>query len=255
MLRQVCLKELTKPREDVYYAIYLVYGKDHRRNNEELWGQNMALKLFLAFALLMYASLTFAVTPSVELTQTDLAKITNKELIIHSKEVPRCPWPEITVFALIDASPVEATALFSNYQDHKKYIPDMIKSDPTRKIGENEIIVDFEMHLPWPLANSKYSTGNVLNRLENNEYEICWYLVESDSLIDSKGTVQFIPYGKKTLLKYQSLIHPYSKLASVLSSKVKGGITKTVQAIVNYIEETKKKNPEKTQELINALLK
>ena len=79
----------------------------------------MALNLFLAFALLMYASFSFAVTPSAELTQTELAKLTNKELIIHSKEIPRCPWPEITVFALIDVSPVEAAALFSNYQDHK----------------------------------------------------------------------------------------------------------------------------------------
>ena len=213
----------------------------------------MALKVFLALVLIMYASFSFSMTPSAEISQTELAKLTNKELVIHSKEIRGCPWPEITVFALIDASPVEAAALFSNYQDHKKYIPDLIKSDPVRKIAENEIIVDFEMRLPWPLANSKYSTGNVFNRLDNNEYEIRWYLVESDSLIDSKGTVQFIPYGKKTLLKYQSLIHPDSRLASVFSSKAKSGITKTVQAIVTYIEETKKKNPEKIQKLINSL--
>jgi hypothetical protein len=215
----------------------------------------MALKLFLALALIMSASFGFALAPSAELTQTELAKLTNNELVIHSKEIPRCPWPEMTVFTLIDVSPVEAAALFSNYQDHKTYIPDLIKSDPARKLAYNETIVDFEMRLPWPLANSKYSTGNVFNRLDNNEYEICWYLVESDSLIDSKGTVQFIPYGKKTLLKYQSFIHPDSKIASVLSSRVKGGITRTVQAIVTYIEETKKKNPEKMQRLINALLK
>jgi hypothetical protein len=215
----------------------------------------MALKLVLACALIMYASFGFAMTPSAELTQTELAKLTNKELIIHSKEIPKCPWPEMTVFTLIDVSPVEAAALFSNYQDHKTYIPDLIKSDPARKLADNETIVDFEMRLPWPLANSKYSTGNVFSRLDNNQYEICWYLVESDSLIDSKGTVQFIPYGTKTLLKYQSFIHPDSKLASVFSSKVKSGVTKTVQAIVTYIEETKKKNPEKIQRLINALLK
>ena len=215
----------------------------------------MALKLFLALALTVYASFGLAMTPSAELNQTELAKLTGKQLIVHSREIPRCPWPEITVFTLIDVSPVEAAALFSNYQDHKKYIPDLVKSDPIGKLAENEIIVDFEMHLPWPLANTKYSTGNVCNRLDNNEYEISWYLVESDSLIDTKGVVQFIPYGKKTLLKYQSLIHPDSKLASVLSSKVKGGITKTVQAIVTYIEETKKNNPEKMQKLISALLR
>ena len=215
----------------------------------------MALKLFLALALIVYASFGFAMTPSAELNQTELAKLINKELIIHSKEIPRCPWPEITVFTLIDVSPVEAAALFSNYQDHKTYIPDLIKSDPSRKLADNETIVDFEMRLPWPFANSKYSTGNILTRLDNNEYEVYWYLVESDSLIDSKGTVQFIPYGKMTLLKYQSFIHPGSKLASVLSSKVKGGITKTVQAIVTYIEETKKNNPEKMQKLISALLR
>jgi len=214
----------------------------------------MALKLFLVVAFITYASFSFCMTPSAELTQAELQELTNKQLIIHSREIPKCPWPELTVFALIDVSPVEAAALFSDYQDHKTYIPNLIKSDPTRKIADNEIIVDFEMRLPWPLANSKYSTGNVFNRLENNEYEICWYLVQSDSLIDSKGIVQFIPYGKMTLLRYQSFIHPASKLASILSSTVKNGMTRTVRAIVIYIEETKKKTPEKIQKLVSALL-
>jgi hypothetical protein len=211
--------------------------------------------LLTAFVFIIHASLSFSMTPFTELTQTELTKLTGKELIIHSREISKCPWPEITVFTLIDVLPVEAAALFSDYRDHKKYIPDLIKSDPIRKIAGNEIIVDFEMHIPWPLANSKYSTGNVFNKLDNNRYEICWYLVESDSLVDSKGAVQFIPYGKKTLLKYKSLIHPDSRLASIFSSKARSGITKTVQAIVAYIEETKMKNPEKIQRLINSLPK
>ena len=207
------------------------------------------------FALILYASLSFSVTPPAELTQTELAKLTNKELIIHSKEIPGRPWPEITIFALIDVLPVEAAALFSNYQDQKIYIPDLIKSDPVKKISENETIVDFEMHTPWPLANSKYSTGNVFKRLENNGYEISWYLVKSDSLIDSKGMVQFILYEKKTLMMYKSLIYPDSRFASIFSSKAESGMSKTVQAIVTYFEETKKKNPEKIQKLISSLPK
>ena len=217
------------------------------------------LKLFAGvavfFTLILYASLSFSITPPAGLTQTELVKLMNKELIIHSKEIPGRPWPEITIFALIDALPVEAAALFSDYQDQKTYIPDLIKSDPVKKISDNETIVDFEMHTPWPLANSKYSTGNVFKRLENNGYEISWYLVKSDSLIDSKGMVQFIPYEKKTLMKYKSLIYPDSRFASIFSSKAEGGMSKTVQAIVAYIQETKKKNPEKIQRLINSLPK
>ncbi len=213
----------------------------------------MALRLFLVFILVVYASFGFSMTPSAELDQSELAKLTNKELIIHSRGIPKCPWPEITVFTLIDVSPVDAAALFSNYQDQKEYIPDLIKSEPMRKIAENEVIVDFEMHLPWPLSNSKYSTGNVFSRLDDNEYEIAWYLVESDSLIDSKGAVRFIPYGKRTLLKYQSFIHPDSTFACLFSSKAQGGVAKTVQAVVTYIEGTKKKDPGKLQKLIDEL--
>ena len=215
----------------------------------------MAPKLLLVLTLITCASFSFSMNPSAELNREELAKLTNRELIIHSKEVSNCPWPEITVFTLIDASPVEAAALFSNYEDRKKYIPDLIKSDPTRRIAENEIIVDFEMRLPWPLGSSKYSTGNVLISLENNEYQISWYLVESDRLIDTKGIVQFIPYGNKTLLKYQALIHPDSKFALFFGSRFKSSTAKTVQAIVTYIEETKKNNPEKTQNLVNSLRK
>jgi hypothetical protein len=213
----------------------------------------MALKLFLAFVLIMHASLGFSLTLYPELNYTEQARLENKELIIRSRAIPQRPWPEITVFSVIDASPVEAAALFSNYQDQKRYIPDLIKSAPTRKIADNEVIVDFEMRTPWPLSNSKYSTRNVFKTLESNEYEISWNLVQSDSLIDSKGMAQFTPYGKKTLFTYKSFIHPDSKFASMFSSKAKDGMSKTVQAIVTYIEETKKQNPEKVQKLINSL--
>lgn len=216
----------------------------------------MTLRLFLVFALVMQSSLSFSMTaPTEDLTQTERARLTNKELVVRSEEVPRCPWPEITVFTLIDVLPVEAAALFSNYQDQKEYVPNLIKSNPVGKTAENETIVDFEMHVPWPLTNYKYSTCNVFNKLENNEYEISWYLVESNSLVASRGIVQFIPYGKKTLLKYRSLIHPDSRLASMFSSKARSGIANTVQAIATYIESTKKKNPEKIQKLIGSLPK
>jgi len=79
---------------------------------------------------------------------------------------------------------------------------------------------------PVAPSNCKYSTGNVFKMLENDGYEISWYLVKSDSLIDSKGMVQFIPQGKKTLLKYKSLIHPDSKLASMFFSKARSGMSK-----------------------------
>jgi hypothetical protein len=215
----------------------------------------VALRVLLVCALIMCASLSFSMPPHAELTQTELAKLTNKELIVHSKDIPKRPWPEITIFTLIDVLPVEAAALFSDYQDQKKYIPDLMKSDPKKKLAENETVVDFEMQTPWPLANSKYSTGNVFKKLENDQYEISWYLVESDSLVDSKGIIQFAPFGKKTLLKYRSLIHPDSKLASLFSSRVRSGTTKTVRAIVTYMEETKRRNPDKIQGLINTLLR
>ena len=214
----------------------------------------LVLGLFLVLGLLVACpSFSLAAAPYTELSQAEMARLTNRELVVHSKEVPKCPWPEITVFTLVDASPGEAAALFSNYQDQKSYIPDLVKSTPTTRLGENETIVDFEMRLPWPLANSKYSTRNTLAKVDNNEYQVAWNLVESDCLIDSKGTVQFAPYGDKTLLRYRSLIHPGSKLSSVFSSRAKSGISKTVQATASYIEETKKHNPEKMRTLTNSL--
>lgn len=203
--------------------------------------------------LILYASLSFSMAPFSGLTQAELTTLANKELVIHSNEIPGRPWPEITIFAVIDVSPVEAAALFSNYQDQKIYIPDLIKSDFVKKISENETIVDFEMHIPWPLSNCRYSTGNVFKRLGNNGYEISWYLVRSDSLTDSRGMVQFVQYEKKTLMKYKSLICPDSRFASMFSSKAESGMSKTVRAILTYIEETKRKNPEKIQRLINLL--
>ncbi|HEY3275370.1 MAG TPA: hypothetical protein VGJ94_02025 [Syntrophorhabdaceae bacterium] len=204
---------------------------------------------FIPVVCVSFYSLVFG----ADLSQADLDRLTKREFIVQSRDIPMHPWPEITIFGLIDATPLEAAALFSNYQDQKKYIPDLIKSEPRRKTAENEVIVDFEMQTPWPLSNSRYSTANVFKITACNEYEIRWRLVESDSLIDSKGTARFIPYGNKTLFIYKSLIHPNSRFASMFSSKAKAGLFKTVQAIVTYIEQTKKNDPEKIHKLIDSL--
>jgi len=216
----------------------------------------LALGLFVALAFLVARpSLSLALSAGTELSQAEMAKLTNRELVVHSKEISQCPWPEITVFTLIDASPAEAAALFSNYQDQKNYVPDLVRSTPTTRLGDNETVVDFEMRLPWPLANSRYSTRNTLTRVDGNGYQVSWNLVESDCLIDSKGMAQFIPYGEKTLLKYRSLIHPNGKLASAFGFKARSGVCKSVQAIATYTEETKKHNPEKVRKLVESFPK
>ncbi len=155
-------------------------------------------------------------------------------------------WPEVIIYDTIESTAEEAMAIFTDYPLQKTYVPRLIKADIVKIISPVEKHVDFEMDLPFPAANSKYVTGNVISR-DDNSYIISWYQVSSSSAKDSKGWARFIPSGNRTILIYKSFVVPKSVFAGLFKSKVVKEVKKTINALKNFVVEFKKKSPEKVE--------
>lgn len=182
----------------------------------------------------------FAAAP--KLTPDTYKTLEKGELIILKKKIEGKAWPELSVYTLINATPLESVAIFAAYDYQKDYVPNLIKSIPKTKSPMN-VEVDYEMDLPWPLGTSKYIHGHFLEKPDKHTYKVRWYMIKSDSAEKVRGFATFHPYGNKTLMEYVSFVDPKSILAGVFKKLMVSDVKKTIHAIIDTIADLKKKNP------------
>ncbi len=215
---------------------------------------NTKSKLTIHFLSIL---LFYSISPSIKatLTKTDWQDLFKKKMVKEIKEIKGYPWPEVTLWAIIDKSTITSASIFSAYENQKKFIPGLIKSIPIKQITPTDIHVFFEKNMPWPLSNITYTTGNRLKKLNNNTYQISWYYVKADNLKDNYGTAIFSPLSNnKTLLTYQSFSNPSSTFARLIEGKMIRDISQTVMAIIKYIESQNNNNIIKYKKRLNDAL-
>ncbi|MCK5220433.1 MAG: hypothetical protein KAR14_02555 [Candidatus Aminicenantes bacterium] len=188
------------------------------------------------------------------LTGIDQDTLRKGELVIRTKKIEGTPWPEITVFATINTTALESCAVFYAYHEHKEFLPDLLSSVPVTYISPTDLHIKFEMKVPWPLRNSRYITGNKFSIYRDGGYRINWYHVISSSSKNTRGTVIFLPYEKRTLFIYRTFIHPKSKLAGLFKKRMLNEVLKSVKAIISRIESVNN-NKEKMTGYITAVKK
>jgi len=177
-----------------------------------------------------------------EVTSEELAQMEKGELVVKTKEVEGSAWPEITIYSIVQgASALESMGLFSALDYQKDYVPNIIQSKPVKHISAVEVLTEYEMHVPFPLANAHYTHGSVVHQY-SDDYELTWYKVSSTSTDDVKGSAYFSAYKNGTLFRYRSYIKPKSMFGSFVKKIMLKDVKNTIQAIRNHIEKCKKEN-------------
>lgn len=207
----------------------------------------MALnKKHLFLLLLLFFRPIFAEVAEIVLTKEMMTSIEQQGFYTSTKELENAPWPEFVVVVPLKISSLDAVSIFARYEEQKNYVPKVLSAKIARVVTPTDIHVDFEMHMPWPLPNTFYTTGNRLHHLGSKKFAVEWYYVQSDSTKDNKGQATFIPSPtnpNSSYLHYRSFIFPQSKFASLVKGKVQSDLVDTVKAIQQYLEEKKGQNP------------
>jgi Polyketide cyclase / dehydrase and lipid transport len=190
---------------------------------------------YLILSLLSFSALAFRAEPTPE----ELAKLKNGEQVERVETHKDQVFPKVTLMTVIPHSPKENMDVFADFEHHKDFIPDLVKSKIVRKVG-NETDVDFEMHLPMPVSNSKYTTKHVVEKV-GNDYILTWSLVKSEQIKSTDGNVIFEEFEGKTLFTYINQVTPKSKMAWMVKGKVVPDIKKNVKVIIEHLDKTIKK--------------
>jgi hypothetical protein len=195
------------------------------------------MKNFILFlSLTLFANSSFAQKCAIqtELSNADWDKLKNNDIIFKQKVVEKAAWPEVTMYLLMDVTPIEAMGIFSALDYQQEYTPNVIKSKPIRQISPTEVLTEYEMHLPFPLPNAVHVHGSIVHRYDE-DYELTWYMVESSSTEEVKGSAYFTPVQGKTLFRYRSFIRPKSIFGPLVKELMLKDIKKTISTIRDHI--------------------
>ena len=211
--------------------------------------------LFLLISIIISKTTFSAITP-FNLKKEEVVALlkSNGKHLIQENEIKDSPWPEITHYTIINATPLEAAAVLSYYPHQKLYVPDLIESNPVKKVTPTDTHVAYRMKVPWPLKDTRYVTGNIIKQIGPDSFEISWYLVSSESIKKTKGSAKFIPLNGKTLMEYKNFVDPDNSFAPLVTSLMKSNLKETVEAIVARIESLAKNDSDQIQKYQETFL-
>lgn len=188
------------------------------------------MKIFVAFTLILLSHNAFALRTS--LTAEELLKLKKGEELTRVEELKDEPFPRVTLINIIPHSPAANMKVFSDFKNHKKFIPGLLKSDVV-KVEGNATDVSFEMEMPI-VKNTKYVTRNTVV-YEGNDAILTWDLVKSEQVKRTKGMVMFEEFEGKTLFTYVTHITPDSSFAWTVKSRVVPDVKKNIEAVKSYL--------------------
>jgi len=209
-------------------------------------GKGLLLGLFLVLTLVL------TVRPSIGLSQTlgqNHGNSDSNKLELTTLEVPGATWPKITIKGKIKADALSCVALYLALDYQKNYVPNMLESIPMRHIKANQVETYYEQKMPWPLSNSHYISGTILEPMDpkNLEYKVKIYQAYNPDLDDFRGYVTFAPLPDGTLWTYETFVRPKSFFAGILKKIYKKELLSTSEEIKSFIELTVKNNPKLTE--------
>ena len=179
-----------------------------------------------------------------ELSPEQRAMIDAGSQVVLKWEVSGSPWPRACVFQFIDATPEEAAAVFTNYERHIAFIPNLRKATISRRIDSVTEEVDYTLRLPI-VADEDYTVRDHLSTYDDGaSYKIEWTLVRATSTKVTEGSVRFERHrsDKKqrdgTLMAYCNLVTPGSRLArfAFIRSKAIAQVREAARAIAAEVE-------------------
>jgi hypothetical protein len=158
--------------------------------------------------------------------------------VLVTQQRETSPWPAITVYRLVDATPEEAAAVFMNYDAHHEYIPTLLSSRVSQHIDAATVDVDYVADVPF-FRDEHYTVRDHVARDSAGTYLVTWSLLRATTTQASNGYARFSRYPvasapRSTLIEYHNFAIPGSRLASLgfVRSRILRQSEETVEAMV-----------------------
>lgn len=163
--------------------------------------------------------------------------------VVRTQDVSGYPWPQITIYQKVNATPFESTAVFVDFDRHQEYFPGIRSSRVTEMQPGGKLTVRYQVSM---MGQSDETTVGETVQKADGGYRVDWRLVSSRLAEKSDGFAFFENFGnagESTLVVYSTLIVPKSSVPSFLLNMfrkaVEGQIKDSASAILSRIRNVK----------------
>lgn len=194
-----------------------------------------------AFLSLGLALATLAIARAglmTELSAADQQKVKGGGQVMLTQELDGYPWPRVIVYQAVKATPREVMAVFTDYDNATKFVPNCLASKVSKEISATCAEVDYVIDVPI-FADEAYTVRDTLSQESAGALCVKWKMLKATSILESQGNLFVEPMGDGAILRYTNLVKPSSRAAILLKGMALSQMRDTVQAIVDQVEKQK----------------
>lgn len=139
------------------------------------------------------------------LTASELERLRDGARVIKTARVPDFPWPEVTVYRRIAATPAQVMAVYADFSSQARYMPGLVASRVVRREGPNVFHVFYEYAVTGP--NERYTVTVTVARVAQG-FQASWDLLQARYARRLSGRLLVEPLDGGALVAYTSRVDP-----------------------------------------------
>jgi hypothetical protein len=201
-------------------------------------------------ALLVFIQLSPA-WGNEELTAAEKRQLGHGELIVRTRQVEGYPWPQVTVYRRVAASPEEVMAVYADFDNQAGYLPRLVESRIVERVSRNSFRVSYEYEVTGP--NERYTVLAVVSRAPGG-YRVTWDLVTARYARRLNGQVKVEAQGGGAVIEYSNVVDPgFFGVRLGSPETTVSQLRETVQALTAHVERFRVEQQEKLRALTLTL--
>lgn len=185
------------------------------------------------------------------LTGSERRGLEQGELIVKTKEVEDYPWPEVTVYRWVAASPEEVMGVYVDFDSQVGYLPQVAESRIVRQLSRNSFHVSYEYEVAGP--NERHRVLAVVSRSPRG-FLLTWDLVTARYARRLSGQMKVEEAASGSIIEYANRVDPgfFGRLLGSPDTTVRR-MRETVQALAVHVEQLRAQQQEKLRALVLVL--
>lgn len=192
------------------------------------------MKNFAVFAFLVFGAITQAgIVKEVPKSQRD--ELSEGQTVVKSTDVAGAPWPQLSLYRVVNAPPSVVMDLFTDYASAPTYTPGLLSAQVIATNPDGTKDVRYTVKVPV-IQKTSYTVRNTYTQSGEN-YSVSWKLLQSPLAKKSDGSLRIEPYeDDRTLMCYTNLCVPITNLVSGLKNQALVEAKNTVLALAAEAE-------------------
>ena len=193
------------------------------------------MKFSSALALAFFLSAFLRADLVKEVPKSDRHDLTAGQTVVKSTDVPGVPWPQLSLYRVVNAPPDVVANLFTDYDAAPSYTPGLIHAQVIVTNPDGTKDVRYTIKVPI-IQRISYVVRNTYQKQGDN-FSVSWKLLESPLAKKSDGSLRIEPYDDhRTLLCYTNLCVPITNLVFGLKGQAVVEAKNTVLALATEAE-------------------